>query len=65
MFGKRIIQTHGNSNGHHWYAAFIILCLLVTQLKGMSQANTIVYFKNKSVLYRQLPLVYLTRILNH
>ena len=38
-------STHGNSDGHHWYADFIILCFLVTHFKDLSQAHTIVYLK--------------------
>ena len=39
-------STHGNSDGHHWYADFIlILCFLMTHSKGLSQAHTIVYLK--------------------
>ena len=45
IFGKCIIQTPGNSNGHHWYAVFIIVCFLVTQLKDLSQVHTIAYLK--------------------
>ena len=56
---------HGDSDGHHWYAAFIILCFLVAQFKDLLQAHTIVYFKYLSVYYRHLPLVCLTKILTH
>ena len=38
-------STHGNSDGHHWYADFIILCFLMTHFKDLSQAHTIVYLK--------------------
>ena len=38
-------STHGNSDGHHWYADFIILCFLMTHFKELSQAHTIVYLK--------------------
>ena len=38
-------STHGNSDGHHWYADFIILCFLMTHFKDLSQAHSIVYFK--------------------
>ena len=38
-------STHGNSDGHHWYAVFIILCFLMTHFKDLSQAHTIVYLK--------------------
>ena len=38
-------STHGNNDGHHWYADFIILCFLMTHFKALSQAHTIVYLK--------------------
>ena len=38
-------STHGNSDGHHWYADFIILCFLMTHFKDLSQAHTIFYLK--------------------
>ena len=38
-------STHGNSDGHHWYADFIILCFLMTHFKDLSQAHTTVYLK--------------------
>ena len=38
-------STHGNSDGHHWYADFIILCFLMIHFKDLSQAHTIVYLK--------------------
>ena len=38
-------STHGNSDGHHWYADFIILCFLMTHFKDLPQAHTIVYLK--------------------
>ena len=38
-------STHGLSDGHHWYADFIILCFLMTHFKDLSQAHTIVYLK--------------------
>ena len=38
-------STHGNSDVHHWYADFIILCFLMTHFKDLSQAHTIVYLK--------------------
>ena len=37
--------THGNSEGHHWYADFIILCFLMIHFKDLSQPHTIVYLK--------------------
>ena len=38
-------STHGNCDGHHWYADFIILCFLMTYFKDLSQAHTITYLK--------------------
>ena len=38
-------STHGNSDGHHWYSGFIILCFLMTHFKDLSQAHTIVFLK--------------------
>ena len=38
-------STHGNSDGDHWYADFLILCFLMTHFKDLSQAHTIVYLK--------------------
>ena len=38
-------STHGNCDGHHWYADFIILCFLMTHFKDLSQAHTITYLK--------------------
>ena len=38
-------STHGISDGHHWYADFIILCLLMTHFKDLSQSHTIVFLK--------------------
>ena len=41
-------STHGNSDGHHWYADFIILCFLMTHFKDLSQAHNIVYLKKRN-----------------
>ena len=38
-------STHGKSDGHHWYADFIVLCFVMSHFKDLSQAHTISLFK--------------------
>ena len=53
-------STHGNNDGHHWYADFTILCFLMTHFKDLWQAHTIVYLKK----YNSKILTFTPNLLN-